>query len=182
MMATTRDQASRHRLLSAGERRRARGKGTLMPAWLRRSLLVVALASAGAPVPTLAKAPPRRYTAGGGVVTDLMTRLVWQQLVPAQKSTFDDAKAYCQGLDLRGKGWRMPTIRELYTILDPYAGIDPVFLPTTDPSYAPDSAAGTYWSTTKDVQNDERVLVLAFNGGGSSDYPKTASFYVRCVR
>lgn len=145
----------------------------------RRWLAAFALAAAvQLSAPARATAPARRYKAAGGIVTDLMTRLLWQQLVSASVYTFDTAKAYCQGLDLNGTGWRVPTIKELQTIVDPISppGIDPVFLPTTDPAYSPDSAKGPYWSSTVSARYSEE----AWTSNGT--YAKSISVYVRCVR
>ena len=77
-------------------------------------------------LPTLADAaaPAGRYvvTSGGtnkGIVSDTKTKLTWQQAVQSNY-TWADAKTYCSGVGptLGGSGWRLPTIKELYTIVD----------------------------------------------------------------
>lgn len=132
-----------------------------------------------------AKAPARRYQAAGGVVTDTMTRLAWQQLVGGQRFSYDDAGAYCRALDLKGTGWRVPTIKELLTLVDETSSpaIDPVFLPTTDPSYVPDAAKGTYWSATRSASYASEAWQLSFSEDGApfEGYMPLAQ-YVRCVR
>ncbi|HTM46908.1 MAG TPA: hypothetical protein VL137_18255, partial [Polyangiaceae bacterium] len=46
---------------------------------------------------------------GDKTVTDLHSGLLWQQSPESQLYKFADAKAYCSGLSLAGKGWRLPT-------------------------------------------------------------------------
>jgi hypothetical protein len=156
----------------------------MSPGAVRRVALAAAVIGAGAlVVPALANAPARRYTAAGGVVNDTMTKLAWQQLVGAQRYSFDDAKVYCEGLNLKGTGWRVPTIKELETIVDDATGIDPVFLPTTDPSYPPDSTRGSYWSSTRMVAYDSEAWLVSFSAGGAPGPAYTLlTHYVRCVR
>jgi hypothetical protein len=156
----------------------------MSPGAVLRIAVAAAVIGAGVvAVPALANAPARRYMAAGGVITDTMTKLAWQQLVGAQLHSFDDAKVYCKGLNLKGTGWRVPTIKELETIVDDATGIDPVFLPTTDPGYVPDSAKGSYWSSTRMVTYDSEAWLVSFGQGGA---PGTAysplTYYVRCVR
>lgn len=55
---------------------------------------------------------------GNGTVTDIETRLMWQQKTAGQFSWYD-AISYCSGLSLAGySDWRLPTMDELRTLLD----------------------------------------------------------------
>jgi hypothetical protein len=58
--------------------------------------------------------------AGSGTVYDTKSNLTWQQTVSSTAYTWADAKAYCAGVgtSLEGTGWRLPTIRELQSIVD----------------------------------------------------------------
>jgi len=61
---------------------------------------------------------------GDGTVTDLNTGLVWQQSV-GEKMTWDDAMAGAADLSLGGHtDWRLPTVKELYSLVD-FGGEDP---------------------------------------------------------
>ena len=61
---------------------------------------------------------------GDGTVTDLNTGLTWQQ-DPGDKMTFDDAVAGADAFSLAGyDDWRLPTIKELYSLIL-FSGIDP---------------------------------------------------------
>jgi hypothetical protein len=150
---------------------------------LRACALVILMSFTATAPPARAKAPPRTYKAAGGIVTDLRTGLAWQQLVSGTRFTLDEGKAYCKALNLNGTGWRLPTIRELQTLCGALPGIDPVFLPTTDPAYSPDSATGYYWASTKVVGNGEDSgWVISAQGGYTGNYGVTVPLFVRCVR
>lgn len=52
------------------------------------------------------------------IVTDQGTRLVWQRRPSQQSYTLSEAQAYCKNLDLVGGGWRLPSMKEIQTIVD----------------------------------------------------------------
>ena len=68
-----------------------------------------------------ASAPAGRFTVAGGSVTDNKTKLIWQQATPQTMYSWSEAKTYCAcgGPGLAGVGWRLPTVRELQTLVDP---------------------------------------------------------------
>jgi hypothetical protein len=106
---------------------------------------------------------------GDGTVTDLVTGLMWQQ-TPGDKVTFAEALAGAETLDLGGyNDWWLPTIKELYTLID-FSGVDPSgwngtdtsqLVPFIDTDYFNfeygDTSAGEriidaqYWSSTEYV-------------------------------
>ncbi len=54
---------------------------------------------------------------GNGTVSDLGTGLMWQQIPPAEGTTWQQAKEYCENLELGGfDDWRLPTLKELFSI------------------------------------------------------------------
>ncbi len=56
---------------------------------------------------------------GNGTVTDNVTGLVWQQGHNTERLTFQDATLTCDWLTLAGHyDWRLPTIKELYSLTD----------------------------------------------------------------
>lgn len=70
---------------------------------------------------------------GDGTVSDLVTGLVWQQTADADgdsdidaddKLTYSGSQSYCANLSLAGHtDWRLPTIKELYSLID-FRGTD----------------------------------------------------------
>ncbi len=61
---------------------------------------------------------------GDSTVTDLVTSLMWQQ-DPGDKVTWDVAEAGAGAFSLAGyEDWRLPTIKELYSLIQ-YSGTDP---------------------------------------------------------
>ncbi|MCA9961114.1 MAG: DUF1566 domain-containing protein, partial [Anaerolineales bacterium] len=79
-------------------------------------------------------AQPSYSDNGDGTVTDNVTGLMWQQspdidgngaINAADKLSYSDALAYAASLTLAGyDDWRLPTITELYALID-FNGVDP---------------------------------------------------------
>lgn len=97
---------------------------------------------------------------GDGTITDLNTGLMWQKTPDFNRYSYDDAVEYCESLTTGGyNDWRMPTIKELYSI----AMFDGELIPEgTSSPYLDDEYfdfeydrmvfAGQYWSSTKYVK------------------------------
>src|SRR5438128_5669991 len=83
----------------------------------RRSIWV-AVAIVGLVAASRANAPAGRYTIANGTVYDTKTKLTWQQAIVAPPSSWSDAASYCASLALDGTGWRLPSAKELQTIVD----------------------------------------------------------------
>ena len=125
-----------------------------------------------------ANAPVGRYTVSGGTVTDTKTNLVWQQTPPTETPTEAAAATYCAGLGttLGGDGWRLPTVKELLTLVDFARGtiIDSTAFPNTPANY--------FWTATPVVGAPVSVWVVNFiNGETGTDFTNR-TFEVRCVR
>ncbi len=122
-----------------------------------------------------AAAPPGRYTVAPTVVQDTKTGLVWQRDFDRDNiRTFAEATTYCAGVSLPGFGWRVPSIKELSTIVDDTAQVpswDTSAFPTTDYDHT------MFWSSTT---NDVGEWYLWFYAG-SAQVGRNAN-YVRCVR
>ena len=73
--------------------------------------------------------------------------------------------------------WRLPTIKELDTIVDlsrTYPSVDTAYFPNTKASY--------YWSSTTSADYTGSAWRLYFDYGYGNDYAKSSSSYVRAVR
>jgi len=115
---------------------------------------------------------------GNGTVTDQATGLTWQREDDnVQRRNDGPAVVYCQGLGLAGGGWRLPTIKELRSIVDERVynpAIDSAAFPGTNPSY--------YWSATTFAPYSGRAWYVLFHDGYVDTYGKSYANYVRCVR
>ena len=115
---------------------------------------------------------------GNGTVTDLATGLTWQrQDDNVTRANNGPAVAYCQELDLAGDGWRLPSIKELQSIVD-YR----VFLPSIDTDTFPGTKSLSYWSATAYVGDSGSAWSVYFDGGAVLKGVKSGNGYVRCVR
>src|SRR5689334_16839225 len=85
---------------------------------LRRSIGIAVACTMGFVAIGRANAPAGRYTIANGTVYDTKTRLTWQQGAAPSTYTWTDASPYCGALNLGGMGWRLPSVRELQTIVD----------------------------------------------------------------
>jgi RNA polymerase sigma factor (sigma-70 family) len=117
------------------------------------------------------------YRITDGQVTDPATGLTWQQASSSTTMTATQATAYCAGLDLGGYAWRLPSVKELATLVD-----EDRVSPAIDVSAFPDTAPDTwYWSSTTAAPNPAERWALNYNDG-FTDYRSTSSAsYVRCV-
>ncbi|MCL7762696.1 DUF1566 domain-containing protein [Polaribacter sp. Z014] len=54
-----------------------------------------------------------------GITTDNNTGLMWEQIPTTDEFTWEEAKEYCENLELGGyDDWRMPNLKELYSVAD----------------------------------------------------------------
>ena len=118
------------------------------------------------------------------VILDNNTGLMWQETIPTEKYTWEDAGSYCNGLTYAGYGdWRLPTPQELLTIVD-----NSRYNPAIDTTYFPDTPSENFWSSSTWVKETDYAWGVDFSAGGSYYYfYKNSTGYpsllnVRCVR
>jgi hypothetical protein len=103
--------------------------------------------------------------------------LIWQSLEATDKRakyTFDNAKEHCETLTLGGREWRLPTLEELYGIVD-YSR----FRPTVDMNaFGP--MMHRYYRTS-DTLNESESYVVGFKLGSVATVSNKEEAYVRCV-
>jgi hypothetical protein len=133
--------------------------------------------------PALADAPAGHYVVTAGTVYDTKTKLTWQLVVSSSRFAHADAKAYCASgaltSSLGGTGWRLPTIKELYTLVD----LSQPAPPAIDPVFARDLPGTSFWSSTLRPGSTTAAFSVGFNYGvvaNPDDAPPTN--YARCVR
>jgi hypothetical protein len=135
-----------------------------MAPWFRLSLMPLILLAVwgcaastslqgqGQPVAEAKPAQPRFTKAGNGVITDSLTGLEWY-VNPNPDTTWREAKAWVESLNVAGGGWRLPTMAELKAIYQQDASanhMDPLF-----------QAKGA-WAWSGELRNDWSVWGLAF--------------------
>lgn len=138
--------------------------------------------------------PPSYRDQGNGTVLDEVTGLIWAK-APSQPMTYDDMAAYARASRLGGHDdWRVPTIRELYSLMDYRGGYtgDPAssrpYIDTKvfDFAYANGTGLGDAahgrrpidvqeWSATfyigKTMGRDDTVFGVNFADGRIKGYP-----------
>ena len=109
-----------------------------------------------------------------GVVKDPKTELVWQDNFGKQsvKKTFKDAKLYCENLSLSNRyDWRLPSMRELGSILNYYKKPTTVGIFNNVPS-------SNYWASSSFALSFSHK----YNFGATYSASRSTIYSVRCVR
>lgn len=132
--------------------------------------------------PSNSAAPPDRYQVASDTVYDTRTKLTWQRSAPSTELGWNDAKAYCAsagGATLAGTGWRLPTEKELLTLVD-YDLAPPG--PTIDSQVFPGTASDFYCSESPIADGEPGFWYVDFSTGNATNYADAPTSYVRCVR
>lgn len=127
-----------------------------------------------------ANAPSGRYTLNDDTVVDTKTGLTWQRAASPNAETWTQAQTTCAGLiaTLPEGTWRLPTIKELQTLVDYSATTSPVL----DATAFPDMPGTAFWSLTPFAGTVDTAWMLEFATGVPYSPLKTTPYYVRCVR
>jgi hypothetical protein len=122
---------------------------------------------------------------GGAAVRDNETGLVWEQSPSTPRGSWFDASVACNQLTTGGRlGWRLPTIQELASLVDPNAVRAP-FLPGNPFSNVHSSVGSAYWSATTNAINSAFAWIVDFSDGLvlTAGYNKSSSLeFAWCVR
>jgi hypothetical protein len=110
-------------------------------------------------------------------VMDPATGLEWQRESRSVVHAWNDATAYCKALDLNGSGWRLPTIKELATLVD-----ETVARPAIDSAAFPGTIRAAYWTSSFVADSPGRAWTLNFDYGSDSPAALAAMMLARCVR
>jgi hypothetical protein len=120
---------------------------------------------------------PKRYEIQAETVRDVATGLTWQRAVPSGKYKFDAAHAYCDKLALGGKkGWRVPTLTELLTLVDERAAA-----PMIDRAAFPGTPSEQFWTSTNFSGGRLEGWYVYFSHGDALYDLVTSLYRVRCV-
>jgi len=156
--------------------------------------------------------PPSFFDNGDGTVKDNVTGLLWTKcsmgagylldstgncIGTHTKYTWSAARNACSELTLAGKTWHLPTISEIFSLVN-FGNLEKTGMPAID-SVFPNtefqdantqdgilrvvSSAFTserYWTNSK-YPNDEKAWGIHFDDGYINMYDLTTEFYVKCV-
>lgn len=111
---------------------------------------------------------------------DRETGLTWE-IPDGVSRSFYDARLRCiDGVIGGAKGWRLPAITELTTLVEP--GNSSPALPAGIPVAGLPWLRNQYWSATTVADNTEYGWTIHFTDGGVLNYRKPLSAQVWCVR
>lgn len=126
----------------------------------------------------LGAAPPARYMIpGDGTVIDLDTKLVWQRTVDAGSYSWNAAATYCTTTALPGTGWRVPSVRELESIIDSTQQSPPI-----DGTTFPATPKTGFWTSTIFVDGNSTAMIVNLSDGTVQNEADSVQHAVRCVR
>ena len=147
----------------------------MKPCNLRISALFIAVAATAATAASAA-VPAGRYTfPATGTVLDTKTKLTWQQAPATGTFSWASAKTYCAAQV--PVGWRLPTVKELETLVD-----DSRVGPAIDPTAFPATPSSAFWSSSTVAGQPGLAWEVIFYYGNTDTGDATHPFNVRCVR
>ena len=119
---------------------------------------------------------------GGAAALDKETGLVWELAPSTDTLDWYEAQIYCRQLKTGNRlGWRLPTVEELLSLVDPAVPSPGPTLPSGAPfsTVQPDS----YWSASTAAVNVADAWIVSFGDGGSAfDVKNTDIKFSWCVR
>jgi hypothetical protein len=145
-------------------------------------------------LPVAANAPPQqyaRYTKASAEIQDDQTKLAWERFNTRTKKQLAGARLQCNAF---GSGARIPTVKELLTIVDEEPHTDYEFgalvQRTIDPSAFGSNTAidAPYWTSTPTGNANANANASEFWGVSFADgtmkrlNANSDAAYVRCVR
>ena len=114
-------------------------------------------------------------------VRDNETGLVWERSPQTTTDTWSGALFTCINKDVGGrKGWRLPAIPELASLIDPSVASPGPTLPPVHPFLDVQSAG--YWSAATGAESPTGAWLVSFGNGFVGDSNKSFVFQVWCVR
>jgi hypothetical protein len=121
---------------------------------------------------------------GSNAVLDRETGLVWEKSPNIIPKTWLEAQNHCNTLSLGNrKGWRLPTLQELASLIDPSVPSPGPTLPAGHPYTNVQSSIFGYWSATTDVTFSGFAWVVSFRNSDVAHNTKSSlNSFVWCVR
>jgi hypothetical protein len=137
------------------------------------------------PAMTRAAAPAGHYVVSGSgtdaTVFDTKSKLTWTRV--SRLGTWAEARAMCAGIGatVGGTGWRLPTYKELLTLLDASQPSTSSNVDKIDASFPSYGMVG-HWSTTPDATDAWKAWNVNYFYGDTYTYAVTNQNAFKCVR
>ena len=114
-------------------------------------------------------------------VLDKETGLVWEKSPQSAAVSAANARLACANKAVGGrKGWRLPALPELSSLVDPSVASPGPALPSGHPFAGVQSA--NYWSATAHLDNPTLIWGVGFSNGAALGVSKAFDQRVWCVR
>ncbi len=125
---------------------------------------------------------PRFIVVMGGVaVLDRETGLVWQQSLAGGVLNWQNAQFLCNTVILGNRnGWRLPTIQDLASLIDPSVPLSGPTLSAGNPFIGVQTSV--YWSATTVAGSAGLAWIADFGTGSVTAYSKSDQYHIWCVR
>ena len=124
----------------------------------------------------------RSYSETGNIIKDNITSLEWQKGSSSSKMNWLAAADYCNNKSTNGATWRVPSKKELLSIVDLSRR------PTINSIFS-GTKSDYHWTSTSLVHTPNRyAFFVRFNDGASitqgfrDEQEKSKNYYVKCVR
>ena len=120
---------------------------------------------------------------GSTAVLDRETGLVWERSPSSSGRIWDNAQSSCNVLTVGNRmGWRLPTLQELLSLVDPSVKTGGLFLPAGHP-FNNVQPSTPYWSATTSAHSTNLAWEMSFGVYyvGVADKTQTSDL-VWCVR
>lgn len=120
---------------------------------------------------------PRFIKNKNNTITDTLTGLIWGPTFE-KVMNWNDAEKACKELKLAGhKDWRLPTVKELISLVD-YTK----YIPAIDTKFFPDTKSNWYWTSTIHAGDPGHAWIVSFSNGDVNVYYKDYGSHIRPVR
>ena len=117
--------------------------------------------------------PNKRFVVlSGSLVSDTLTKLVWQQQASTTVMNWPAAQTYCPS------GFRLPMVKELDSLLD----LTVTSGATIDQTAFPGTPAESFWASSPYAGDSGFAWLVSFYNGYSYYDGVGISYRVRCVR
>ena len=120
--------------------------------------------------------PAVTFQAMSNLVQSSGTKLSWQRSPDTGTYTWSEAATYCATLDLGGRTWRVPSVKEVQTLVDESRSD-----PAIDQSAFPNTVSDYYWTSSSLANFDDKAWAVDFKLGFDIFLDVATKLHVRCV-